>query len=68
MKVEVFIERENAKKTVELDGNTKVIDLLKTLNINPVSVIVSKNGEVVIEDTLIKDKDKIDIYSVVSGG
>lgn len=68
MKINVFIERENLRKTIELESDKRVIDLLKTLRINPIAVIVSKNGEVVIEEALMEENDKIDIYSVVSGG
>ncbi|MFA5887633.1 MAG: MoaD/ThiS family protein [Candidatus Nanoarchaeia archaeon] len=42
--------------------------LLKKLNINPVTVLVVKNGTLVTEDSKLSDKDKIKILSVVSGG
>ena len=68
MKVNVFIDRENLDKTVEFDGNPKVLDLLKRLNINPVTVIVSRNNELILEDEKLNNSDEIRILSVISGG
>lgn len=45
-----------------------VLALLKKLNINPVTVLVVKNGTLVTEDSKLSDKDEIKILSVVSGG
>mgnify|MGYP001571547705 CR=1 FL=1 len=68
MAIEVFIERENRNKSVEAKGKMVIKDLLKELNVNPVTVIVVKNNELVTEDSLVNDKDKIKLMSVVSGG
>ncbi|MDP4012275.1 MAG: sulfur carrier protein ThiS [Candidatus Nanoarchaeia archaeon] len=68
MKLDVFIERENKKEKVELPEGSTLKDLLTKLKINPVTVVISKNGEVVAEIAKIKDKDKIELLSVVSGG
>jgi len=66
--VNVFIDRENKNKTIELDNNSLVADLLKKLNINPVTVIVSRNNELILEDEKLKNDDEIKILSVISGG
>ena len=68
IKVNIFIDRENKNKTIELDKNSVVIDLLKELNINPVTVIVSRNNELILEDEKLNDNDEIKILSVISGG
>ena len=68
MDVKVFYDRENNEKTIELDENSKVKDLLNKIDINPVTVIVSKNNEIIMEDEELKDKDEIKIISVISGG
>ena len=68
MKINVFIERENKKKTLNLKNGSTTLDLLKSLNINPVTVIVSKNKELITEDQKLRNKDEIKIHSVVSGG
>ena len=68
MKLKVFYDRENREKTVELNDNATIKDLLKKMEINPVTVIVSRNNDVVLEDEKLKDKDDIKIISVISGG
>jgi len=68
IKIAVFIDRENKSANLELDGNRTVIDLLKELKINPVTVIVSRNNELILEDEKLNDKDEIKILSVISGG
>jgi sulfur carrier protein len=68
MQVKVFIDRENKNKTIQLNNNAIVTDLLKELNINPVTVIVSRNNELILEDEKLNDKDEIKILSVISGG
>ena len=68
IKISLFIDRENKNKTVQLTGNSKVSDLLKELNINPVTVIVSRNSELILEDEKLNDNDEIKILSVISGG
>ncbi|HII14794.1 MAG TPA: MoaD/ThiS family protein [Nanoarchaeota archaeon] len=42
--------------------------LLKKLNINPVTVLVVKNGSLVADDEKLSEKDEVKILSVVSGG
>jgi len=66
--VNVFIDKENKNLGLELENNSSVADLLKQLKINPVTVIVSRNDELILEDQELKDNDKIKILSVISGG
>ncbi len=68
MKIKAFIERENITKEITLKENSKVIDLLNELKINPTSVFITRNNEIVLEDEKLKDKDEIKILSVISGG
>lgn len=63
--MKVFIERTNEYKEV---GEGVVRDILKRLDINPTTVIVTKNNELVTEDEKLKPKDEIRILSVISGG
>ena len=64
--MEVFIERENARKKLKFSG--KVSKLLKQLNLNPAAVLVAKNNSLVTEDDFLSDKDEVKILSVISGG
>ena len=68
MQINVFIDRENKEKSIELDANSSVKDLLSKLNINPVTVIVSRNDNIITEDEKVNDNDKINLISVISGG
>jgi len=63
--MEVYIERTNKKLNLEANN---VEDLLKKLKINPTTVIVSANDELVTEDYKLNKKDKVKIMSVISGG
>ena len=68
MQINVFFDRENKEKTVEIDKNSSVKDLLGKMNINPVTVIVSRNSSIITEDEEVNDNDKIKLISVISGG
>ena len=66
--IRVFVDKNNINKTLQLDNNTIVSDLLNELKINPVTVIVSRNNEWILEDEKLKNEDEIMILSVISGG
>lgn len=66
--VTVFIDRENKHAKLELDSSSIVSDLLKKLNVNPVTVIVTRNSELILENEKLKNDDEIKIMSVISGG
>ncbi len=68
MKINVFYDLENKEKTIELDSNLSVKYLLAKMEINPVTVIVSKNDAIITEDEKLNDKDSIRLISVISGG
>ena len=52
----------------KLSGHQKVSQILKALDINPETVLVIKDGEILTRDHIVKDSDEIEIISVVSGG
>lgn len=64
--MEVYLERENKTRKIKFKGSAK--ELLKKLGINPTAVLVICNKELITLDEKIKEKDKIKIVSVVSGG
>ncbi len=68
MKIDVFIERTGKRLRVEIPKNYTVTSLLGKLKINPVSVLVSVNNEICTENEVIKERDKVEVFSVVSGG
>ncbi len=61
----VYLEREN--KVVKVK-KLVVKEILKELNINATTVIITKNNELITEDAKLSDKDKIKILPVISGG
>lgn len=63
--MKVFVERLN--KHLELEAQTGN-DLLEKLEISPQSVILVRNGEVILGDEKISSDDEIEILSVISGG
>ena len=68
MRISVFFDRENMEKTIEIGKNSSVKDLLANMKINPVTVIVSRDNNIITEDEKINDNDKIKLFSVISGG
>jgi len=47
---------------------TTIEQVLLQLEINPVEVIVSKNGHLVPEDAMVSNDDEIRIFRIVHGG
>ena len=68
MRINVFFDREDKKEGMELKEKSSVGELLSFLKINPVTVLVVKNKEIVLQDELLSNNDEIKILSVVSGG
>jgi sulfur carrier protein ThiS len=64
--MKVFIEKEN--KLLELEKNCSGKELLTHLKINPSTVILIKNNEVVLDSENLENSDEIKILSVISGG
>ncbi len=68
MNIKAYIERENKEKSIKIDEGTTVGEILSHLKINPVTVIVAKNNEVVTEEEKLSNGDFLNIISVISGG
>jgi sulfur carrier protein ThiS len=63
--MKVLIEREN--KTVDIQAATGT-ELLAKLEINPTTILLVQNNNVVIPEVELQDTDEIKILSVISGG
>lgn len=68
IKVKVFVDRTNLDKTIEMENQSTISDLLNKLKINPVTVIVSRSNELILDDEKLNNNDEIKILSVISGG
>lgn len=64
--VTVFNERDQTTKEVNFSGTVQ--DLLTNLNINPETVLVVRNNEVITEQEILNNNDSIKLLSVISGG
>nr|MBI4156562.1 MoaD/ThiS family protein [Candidatus Woesearchaeota archaeon] len=64
-KLRVFIEREN--KNIDVEA-MDIKDLMKKLNLNPETVLISRNNELITDDINLEDNDEIKFLSVISGG
>jgi sulfur carrier protein ThiS len=62
----IFIEKTG--KHVRLKFSGKATLLLRKLRLNPATVLVVKNGELVADTEPLNDSDGIKILSVISGG
>ena len=67
MELTIFNERENTTTKHTFSKNS-VWELLSVLGINPETVLVVRNGEVITEQETLHDKDQLKILSVISGG
>ena len=61
----VYLEKED--KTIKVK-ELIVSDILKSLKINPTTVLITKNDELILEDAKLSEEDKISIIPVISGG
>jgi len=55
-------------REVEVKGPRRVREVLKELNLLPESVLVVRGDDLVTEDELLTDEDRIEIRPVISGG
>ena len=55
-------------REVEVKGPRRVREVLKELNLLPESVLVVRGDDLVTEDELLRDDDRIEIRPVISGG
>ncbi len=65
--VQLHFEKDNSTKHITTNAKT-VGALLKELKINPETVLIARNNEVITEDEKITAEDKLEILSVISGG
>jgi sulfur carrier protein ThiS len=55
-------------KTWEVKPGSTVRHIIQQANLNPESILVVRNGQLVNEATLTQDGDTIKLVTVVSGG
>ena len=55
-------------KEYEVKPGMTLLDSLKKAGVLPESVIASLNGELILEDEILKDGDVVKLIAVISGG
>lgn len=64
----VKVHLRNPTRTLDVDGPTSVVALLRRLEVNRESVLVIRSGTLVPGDAMLADDDEIEIRPVISGG
>jgi sulfur carrier protein len=55
-------------REVDVKGPRRVKDLLKELSLLPETVLVVRGDDLVTEDDMLRDDDRVEIRPVMSGG
>jgi sulfur carrier protein ThiS len=55
-------------KTYEVKPGMTLLSALEKANILPESVIATRDGEMILEDEILKDGDVVKLVAVISGG
>lgn len=62
----IFVERTGKQHVLEFAGT--VSELLEQLQVNPETVLVSRDGQLLVVSDEVSPRDTIQILSVISGG
>jgi len=62
------VQLSHPSRTVEIKGPKKAKDLLRDLSLVVEAHLVIREDELVTEDEMLYDKDRIEIRPVISGG
>jgi sulfur carrier protein len=62
------VQLSHPSRTVDVKGPTKVKDLLRELGLVVEAHLVIRGDELVTEDEMLYDKDRVEIRPVISGG
>ena len=66
--MKVRIAYRGRKKDIQLNDKARVSDIFQKTEINPETVIVKRNDEILTEDEKLKENDNIELIRIVSGG
>lgn len=58
----------NPDREIDLPGNRPVRDVLRDLGVDPDTVLVIRDGELITRETKVGDDDLIEVRPVISGG
>jgi sulfur carrier protein len=63
-----MIKLKYRKQEWELEGKYTVRQAIETVGLSPEAVLVVRDGELITEDTWLKDGDELRLVAVISGG
>ena len=66
--MKITITRQGKTETLTLPEGSQVKSLLRQLTVNPETVLVARNREIVLESQKLEDGDQIEFIRVISGG
>jgi thiamine biosynthesis protein ThiS len=55
-------------KKFEVNAGMTVRDALQKMNIEPDTVLITRNGELITDDEILLEGDEIKLIAVISGG
>ena len=55
-------------KEHEVKPGMTLLSALQKINVVPESVIATRNGEMILDDEILKDGDEVKLIAVISGG
>lgn len=58
----------NPRRELDIEGDASVKDVLRRLDIIPETVLVIREGELLLKTDLVADADTIELRPVISGG
>ena len=58
----------NPRRELIVEGDASVKDVLKRLDVIPETVLVIRDGELLLKTDLVSDADTIELRPVISGG
>ncbi len=58
----------NPDREVEIAGGRRVRDVLAELGVDPDTVLVIREGELITREERLVDRDEIEVRPVISGG
>jgi sulfur carrier protein len=56
------------EKEFEVRPGMMLLDALRKIDVVPESVIATRNGEMIVDDEILKDGDVVKLIAVISGG
>lgn len=62
------IIRNPRRRELEIEGRRQVRDILRQLDLNPESVLVIRDGNMITRDEMVEAADTIEILTAISGG